>query len=151
MPHTPLCTRSEKKTALYNMPHTPLRTRSEKVILPRNIAGSTARESRSPLTYKSVKPRGFAHPRGTGTGGRATPSIRGPSQKTSLLHQDAPRCHRDASNGRFSCYACTIVASVAQRLECWAWNREVPRSILTVAQRCALGKGTLHDFPTCTV
>ncbi|KAI8506437.1 hypothetical protein Bbelb_158640 [Branchiostoma belcheri] len=42
------------------------------------------------------------------------------------------------------------MASVAQRLERWTRNREVPGSILTVARRCALGKGTLHDFPTYT-
>ncbi|KAI8517060.1 hypothetical protein Bbelb_056410 [Branchiostoma belcheri] len=41
-----------------------------------------------------------------------------------------------------------VVASVAQRLERWTRNREVPGSILTVVRRCALGKGTLHDFPT---
>ncbi|KAI8516935.1 hypothetical protein Bbelb_055160 [Branchiostoma belcheri] len=42
------------------------------------------------------------------------------------------------------------VASVARRLE-RTRNREVPDLILIVARRCALGKGTLHDFPTCTV
>ncbi|KAI8510562.1 hypothetical protein Bbelb_114780 [Branchiostoma belcheri] len=47
------------------------------------------------------------------------------------------------------------VASVAQPwvepFKRWTRNREVPGSILTVARRCALGKGTLHDFPTYTV
>ncbi|KAI8510591.1 anthranilate synthase component II, variant, partial [Branchiostoma belcheri] len=51
-----------------------------------------------------------------------------------------PTSTKDARRGN-----CGQMASVAQRLERWTRNREVPGSILTVARR-----STLHDFPTYT-